>query len=55
MNIREQNDRKKYQILINEVGILKAITHPYIAECLKMLKTSNNIYLVYDYCEGKRL
>ena len=26
-----------------------------IAECHKMLKTTNNIYLVYDYCDGTNL
>ena len=31
------------------------MSDPTIVECHKMLKTTNNIYLVYDYCDGTTL
>jgi len=55
VNTKEISDKTKYQSLINEIAILKILSHPSIVECHKMLKTSNNIYLVYDYCDGSPL
>lgn len=49
------SDKSKYKSLVNEVGILKVLSHEGIVECQKMLKTPNNIYLVYDYCDGSLL
>lgn len=37
------------------VSILKKITHEYIYRCYKMLKTKNNLYLIYDNIEGETL
>jgi serine/threonine protein kinase len=55
VNTKDSSDKIKYQRLVNEIGILKILSNPAIVECHKMLKTSNNIYLVYDYCDGSTL
>ena len=52
VNLRGNSERAKQKNLINEVNNLKLMSDPTIAECHKMLKTTNNIYLVYDYCDG---
>jgi serine/threonine protein kinase len=36
--------------IINEVQNLKKLDHEHIVKFHKMLKTNNNIYLVYEYC-----
>ena len=37
--------------MLSLVTILKEVDHINIVKCYKMLKTKNNIYLVYDYCD----
>lgn len=53
--INANSDKLKYKSLLNEIGILKSLSSPVVIECHKMLKTSNNVYLVYDYCDGSPL
>lgn len=51
----KESKKTSFQNLTNEVGILKILKDPHIIQCHKMLTTSNNYYLVYDYCEGSTL
>ena len=55
VNTKEHGDRRKYQLLINEIGILKGMSKDIVIECHKMLKTSHNIYLVYEYYRSESL
>ena len=42
-------------MIINEIQTLKKIEDPTIIKMIKMLKSSNNIYLVYEYLSGPSL
>jgi serine/threonine-protein kinase ULK/ATG1 len=39
----------------NEISILTKISHPNIIKFIEMLRTNNNYYLVYEYCNGGTL
>lgn len=39
----------------NEISILTKINHPNIIRFVQMLRTNNNYYLVYEYCNGGTL
>ena len=39
----------------NEINILAKINHPNIIKFIEMLRTPNNYYLVYEYCNGGTL
>ncbi len=39
----------------NEINILTKINHPNIIKFIEMLRTNNNYYLVYEYCNGGTL
>lgn len=39
----------------NEINILTKINHPNIIRFIEMLRTNNNYYLVYEYCNGGTL
>ena len=39
----------------NEISILTKINHPNIIRFVEMLRTANNYYLVYEYCNGGTL
>lgn len=39
----------------NEINILTKINHPNIIRFIEMLRTANNYYLVYEYCNGGTL
>lgn len=43
------NDNSAREMIINEIQALKKLECPYIIKMIKMLKSSNNIYLVYEY------
>lgn len=47
--------QKLQDMIINEIQALKRIDSIHIIKFIKMLKTSNNVYLVYEYCDGKSL
>lgn len=36
-------------MIINEIQALKKLDDPHIIKMIKMLKSANNIYLVYEY------
>ncbi len=42
---------KLQEFLLNEIKILSRVEHPNIVKFIQMLKTSNNMYMVYEYCE----
>jgi serine/threonine-protein kinase ULK/ATG1 len=37
------------------MAILNKINHPNIIKFIEMLRTANNYYLVYEYCNGGTL
>ncbi len=39
----------------NQINILTKISHPNIIKFVEMLRTNNNYYLVYQYCNGGTL
>nr|BAJ99904.1 predicted protein [Hordeum vulgare subsp. vulgare] len=53
--LAEESDQSLYNYLIKEVSILKKVTHENVYRCYKMLKTKNNLYLIYDNIEGETL
>jgi serine/threonine protein kinase len=40
---------------MNEIQTLSKIESPHIVKFLEMLKTSNNMYLIYEFCNGGTL
>jgi len=46
------NNQSLREMVINEIQLLKRFDHPNILQMLKMLKSSNNIYLIYEYVSG---
>ncbi len=46
---------KLQDVILNEIQTLKKLESEYIVKFIKMLKTSNHIYLVYEYCNGGNL
>ena len=47
------NDNYLRDMIINEIQALKKLDDPHIIKMIKMLKSANNIYLVYEYLTGK--
>lgn len=39
-------------LLASEATIMKEIKHPNVIHCYEFYETSNNFYLVLDYCEN---
>lgn len=46
---------KLEEFTMNEIQNLARINNPYIVKFIEMLKTSNNYYFVYEYCNGGTL
>ena len=46
---------KLQDVILNEIQTLKKLESEHIVKFIKMLKTSNHIYLVYEYCNGGNL
>jgi len=42
-------------MIINEIQALKKLDDPAIVRMIKMLKSSNNIYLIYEFLQGRNL
>ncbi len=42
-------------MIINEIQTLKKLDDQKIIRMIKMLKSSNNIYLVYEFLQGESL
>jgi len=56
MNITKFKKIPKLNELIhNEIEILSSIDSPYIIKFIEILRTSNNYYLIYEYCNGGTL
>jgi len=62
LSIKDGNNKALYDGLLNEgtcqthsASLLKLFNNENIVKCYRMLKTSNNIYLVYTYMEGVTL
>jgi len=49
------NDTNLRDKIINEIQALKKLEDQYIVRMIKMLKSANNIYLVYEYLNGGSL
>jgi serine/threonine-protein kinase ULK/ATG1 len=49
------NDNTLRDMIINEIQALKKLDDPHIIKMIKMLKSANNIYLVYEYLQGVKL
>lgn len=46
---------KLEEFTTNEIKILGRIDNPNIIKFIEMLKTANNMYLVYEFCDGSTL
>ena len=46
---------KLEEFTTNEIKILGKINNPNVIRFIEMLKTANNMYLVYEFCEGGTL
>lgn len=46
---------KLHEFINNEINILKSIDNPNIIKLIDALKTQNNYYIVYEYCNGGTL
>ena len=44
-----------HQFTLNEIQTLTKMNNPNIITFIEMLRTSNNIYLVYEFCDGGTL
>ena len=52
---RFKNAPKLHEMTKNEVDILTKIDNPHIIKLLKVLKTQNHIYIIYELCTGGNL
>ena len=46
---------KLHEFTINEIQTLSKIDNQNIVKFIEMLKTQNNMYLIYDFCNGDTL
>lgn len=46
---------KLHEFTINEIQTLSKIENPNVVRFIEMLKTSNNMYLIYEFCNGDTL
>jgi serine/threonine-protein kinase ULK/ATG1 len=46
---------KLQEFILNEIQILSKIKNPNVIRFIEMLRTVNNYYLVYEYCNGGTL
>ncbi len=46
---------KLEEFTANEIKTLNRIRNPNVIRFIEMLKTANNMYLVYEYCDGGTL
>jgi serine/threonine protein kinase len=46
---------KLHEFTMNEIQTLSKIDNPHVVKFLEMLKTSNNMYLIYEFCNGGTL
>lgn len=56
MNIQKfKTTPKLSEFTSNEINILTKIDSPHIIKFVEMLRTVNNYYLIYEYCNGGTL
>lgn len=54
--LKFQENQKLEECTVNEIKILETIDrNPFIIRYIEMLKTSNNFYFVYEFCNGGTL
>jgi serine/threonine protein kinase len=46
---------KLHEFTMNEIQTLSKIDNIHVVKFLEMLKTSNNMYLIYEFCNGGTL
>ena len=44
-----------YELVKQEISILKIVKHKYIVQLYEILQTPQHIYIIMEYCEGKDL
>ena len=44
-----------YELVYQEISILKIVKHKYIAQLYEILETPQHIFIIIEYCEGKDL
>lgn len=49
------HDQQLRDHYINEIQLLKKLDHPSVIKLYKMLKSSNNFYIIYEYIPYARL
>lgn len=56
MNVKKfRTTPKLSEFTSNEIAILTKVENPHIIHFIEMLRTANNYYLVYEYCNGGTL
>lgn len=56
MNVKKFKATPKLsEFTSNEIAILTKVENPHIIRFVEMLRTANNYYLVYEYCNGGTL
>ena len=48
-------NQKLTELVIREITIAKSLQHPNIVKCLDAIQTSNNLYIITEYCDGVSL
>lgn len=46
---------KLHEFTKNEIFVLRKVSHPNIIKFVDQQQTENNVYLVYEYCDGGTL
>jgi serine/threonine-protein kinase ULK2 len=52
VEFKSLKDEFAMNLLKSEIKILKELKHPNILRCYDVITTSNNIYIITEYCEG---
>ena len=47
-----EDEPKLKEFTVNEIQSLSKIDSPHVIKFIEMLKTTNHIYFVYDFCAG---
>ena len=47
-----RSNPKLEKLAINEINILSSLKNDYIIKFVETLKTPNNFYFIYEYCNG---
>ena len=55
MKIIKKNEYMNNQLIINEIDILKKLSHPNIVRIYEFYESNNNFYLINEYCDGGEL